>query len=237
MYLFISDIHLGSPFFKLKDELINLLTSDRYSKIYIIGDIIDEWETDIESITEEYSDVIDCVNNSPKFVTIIRGNHDPDPMVLQTIFPNKPIYTQFITELHDKKFIMLHGHEFDYRIMDFITWSKLLFPLQWGIERLGFNLNKFLRNLYHSIAQKIGHKNYNDLVMAVEYDAVDKYKDYDVIIMGHTHKHKLVRLNNERFYINTGSLINYPVYIEFDEIGGEFTLRTFEGVDYAKCVI
>jgi UDP-2,3-diacylglucosamine pyrophosphatase LpxH len=148
-------------------------------------------------------------------------------MVLKSIFTNKPIYSRYETEFNGKKVIMFHGDEFDFKITKRITLSKLLFPIQWVFERLGINLNKFLRNLYHSIAQKIGHKKYNTLVMDVERAAVVKYRDYDVFIMGHTHTEKLVRLNDNKFYVNTGSLINNPVYVEFDESEGMFQIKQF----------
>jgi len=237
MYLLISDMHLGSPMFELKEQLIKVLTDEKYSRIYIIGDLLDEWETDIDEIKEEFADVIDCINNSPKFVTIIRGNHDPESSVLKSIFPNKPVYSHYITDFRGRSVIMFHGDEFDFKITEHMTLSKFLFPIQWTFERAGFNLNKFLRNLYHSIAQKIGHKNYNDLVMDVEQEAAAKYAEYDIFVMGHTHKEKLVKLNNNRFYINTGSLINYPVYVEFDEEEEIFKIRKFEGVNYEKYVV
>ena len=125
---------------------------------------------------------------------------------------------------------MFHGDEFDYKITKHITLSRFLFPIQWIIERLGFNLNGFLRNLYHSMAQKIGHKNYNDLVMDVEHEVVSRYKDYDIIIMGHTHKGKLVNVNNSMYYINTGSFVNRPCYVEFDEEASVFYIQKFKGI-------
>jgi len=232
MYLFLSDLHLGSPLFKIKNELLKLITDDKYSRIYIIGDIIDTWEEDYHKVVSEFKDVIDCINNSPKFIVLIKGNHDPEISIMKFLFPNKPVYFKYETSLGNNTALLFHGDEFDYKITKHITLARFLFPIQWFLERLGFNFNWFTLNLYHSISKKVQHKKYDALVLDIEKEAVEKYKDYDLIIMGHTHKHKLIKLSDNRYYINTGALINYPVYAEFNEEDSTFTIKKFEGVEY-----
>jgi len=225
-YLFISDIHLGSPMFKMRDELIKLMSDPKYDKIFILGDVIDEWESDIDTILKEYSDVIECINSSTKSVIFIKGNHDPDPIILKSIFPGRSIYFNYSMQLGSKKVLMIHGHEFDFIILRHITLAKFLFPIQWVCERFGFSMSGFLRDLYHSFAEKFHHKKYDSLVYDAEYEAVNKYKDYDILMMGHTHKEKLVKLDDGRYYINTGSFVHHPAYVEFDN--NIFTIRKFD---------
>lgn len=235
MDLLLSDIHLGSPLFKLEKQLISLLSDKKYERVFIIGDLIDEWEMDVGEILDKYKDVIDCINDSKKFIMIIKGNHDPSIDVLKAIFPGRAVYINYVINFGDKKTILTHGHEFNFMITKTLSLTKLLFPFQLLSERLGFNLNGALRDLYQSVASKIHHKKYNDLVFSMEKKAAEKYSEYDVIVMGHTHKEKLVKLPDNKFYVNTGSLVHYPVYTEFSN--NYFVTKLIKGVNYDEYTV
>lgn len=235
MDLLISDIHLGSPLFKLKKQLIDILSDEKYKRIFIVGDLIDEWEMTVGEILDEYKDVIDCINSSKKFIMIIKGNHDPSIDMLKTIFPNRSIYTNYVINFGNKRALLTHGHEFNFMITKTLSLTKLLFPFQWLSERFGFNLNGTLRDLYQSVASKIQHKKYNELVFGMENKAAEKYSEYDVIIMGHTHKEKLVKLPGNKYYVNTGSFVHYPVYTEFTD--DSFVTKRIKGINYDEYIV
>jgi len=235
MDLLISDIHLGSPLFRLEKQLIDILLDEKYERIFIIGDFIDEWEMDIDEILDKYKDVIDCINESKKFIMIIKGNHDPSIDVLKTIFPNRSIYNNYEINFGNKRAILIHGHEFNFMITNTLSLTKLLFPFQLLSERFGFNLNGALRDLYQSVACKINHKKYNELIFGIENKAVKKYSKYDVIVMGHTHKEKLVKLPGNKYYVNTGSLVHHPVYTEF--ANDSFVTKLIKGINYDEYIV
>ena len=96
------------------------------------------------------------------------------------------------------------------------------FPIHWFLERIGVNIKGYLRELFHSISAKKQHKHYNDIVSDIEKEAVKKYSDYSILIMGHTHLSKRVYISKP-IYINTGSLIHDPCCIEYDN--GIFTKK------------
>jgi len=220
--LFISDFHLGSPLFKKEKQIIQLFNCNDYKEIYILGDIIDTWEDDLNNITEQYRLLIIAINNSPAKVFIIKGNHDPDIQKLKFIFHSCEVVDKIEIELNDTKVIMIHGDEFDDVIIKYMWVAKLWFPFHWLLERIGINIKGYLRELFHSISMKKDHKYYNDIVTETEERAVKKYKDYSILIMGHTHLSKRVYISKP-IYINTGSLIHDPCCIEYDN--GIFTKK------------
>jgi UDP-2,3-diacylglucosamine pyrophosphatase LpxH len=220
--LFMSDFHLGSPLFNPKDEVISLLNSHAYDHIFLIGDIIDEWEGDITYTTIENDKLLDEINKFNN-ITIIKGNHDPSIKIMETIFPNKLIVDKYEYIIDGKKAIMVHGDEFDFMVTKYSWLAKLFFPLHWLLERFGLNLKGFLRDLYCSLANKRDKKYFNKLLLSVETELVNKYGDeYDYIIVGHTHMPKVVNLPNCK-YINCGDWIHNRTHVLYEN--GLFILR------------
>jgi UDP-2,3-diacylglucosamine pyrophosphatase LpxH len=220
--LFISDLHLGSPLFKKEYQITQLFNCSNYKEIYILGDVIDTWEDDLNNITEQYRRLIIAINHSPAKVFILKGNHDPSVEKLKFIFHSCEVTNKIEIYLGDKKVIMVHGDEFDDAIIKYSWVAKMWFPLHWLLERFGINIKGYLRELFHSIAKKKDNKHYNDIITEIEKRAVEKYKDYSVIIMGHTHLAKMVYTSTP-IYLNAGSMLVDPSCIEYDN--GVFTKR------------
>ncbi len=219
-FLFLSDLHLGSPLFESAREIISLLDKD-YDRVFILGDIIDEWEDDVESIVADNKSVIDKINELDN-VVVIKGNHDPTISELKVVFPNKEVIDCYELNYDGKSMIIMHGEEFDHLITNHSWLARLVFPFYWCCERLGFNLKGCLRQLFHSIFAKIEKKHYNDLVLDTEENLVNKYKDkYDYIVVGHTHLPKLVK-GTDFTYINCGDWIYHKSYVEYED--GQFKL-------------
>ncbi len=53
--LFLSDLHLGSPLFRRKAEILNIL-KDEYDKIIVVGDLLDVWYKSAYDIYRENED-------------------------------------------------------------------------------------------------------------------------------------------------------------------------------------
>ena len=221
--LFLSDIHLGCPFFKHKDFLISLLSDSSYDSIYFIGDIFDIWEMPIDNIFIEYQEIIEALKYRSKDIIFIKGNHDPEKLIIKSFLPTINIYDFSILIVNNLKYLIFHGHEYDDIIVNYSWVAKFLFRFQWVLERVGINIKAWLRNLYYSVASKRGKYYYNDLVLGIEQEIVrDKIEKYDGVIVGHTHFPKI--WNNGLFnYINCGDWIHNYTYVEL--IDNEFHLR------------
>lgn len=222
--LYLSDIHLGNPFFESKDYIIKLLDNEYY-KVFLVGDTIDEWEEDVDSIVKEYQDLIDKLNSLDNLI-VIKGNHDPSLKNLKTIFPNGEICDKYFDK--DNNSLVIHGHEFDKLINEYSWLAKILYPIQWSFERLNLDLSYFFRNLFHSIAAKKEKKYYSKLVLDIEHKIVSTYALYNNIVVGHTHFPKIVDNDNIN-YINCGDWTHSCTYIEYDLETKEFKLKFKEG--------
>jgi len=216
--LYLSDIHLGNPYFKYEEIIIQLIEQD-YENIFIIGDLIDVWEDSIEHILEKHSRLISKLNLLKNLI-IIRGNHDPEIVDLQNIFPEVNICDQYVSS---ENFILLHGYDFDKLITKYSWLAKSFYPIQWMFERFNIDLTYFFRNLFYSISMKRKKKYYNDLVLEIEKEIVLKYNQYDAVIIGHTHFPKIFNTKTVK-YINCGDWTHSCTYVEYDLETKYFTL-------------
>lgn len=228
-YLFISDLHLGSPLLKDYATILDLL-SGPYDMIFLVGDIIDTWEKSANSIVNDpmTGTIIETINDVSKETTIIfiQGNHDPDLSELVRIFPNVQVLGhRYIFNTGDSSIVVIHGHEFNATILKYNWVAKLVWPLQWLLERVGLNLRGWLRTLLHSISAKKKNKNYNDIILDIEEQVIKMYKEYNYIIMGHTHLPKLVKRDSRPSYVNCGDFIYNQTWVEYDSDIGDITLH------------
>lgn len=214
-FLFISDLHLGSPLFECENEVISVLSGE-YSMVFIVGDIIDTWEESVEHIVSKYSKLIDKINELEN-IMIIKGNHDPSLQSLETIFPGKYVVTKCEFHSGENSGIVIHGDEFDIMVTKYSWITKVLAPIHWALERIGINLKAFFRELFFSIANKRNKSYYKDLVFDIEHSLVEKYgHKYKYVIVGHTHLPKIENING-CMYVNCGDLIHNKTYAIYED--------------------
>lgn len=211
--LFISDLHLGSPLFRAENKVLSLLNGE-YDRVFILGDVLDVWENDLDSIVFNNKRIIDRINKLDN-VVVVKGNHDPSIYELSSVFYNAIVCPAYRCSVDGKIMVMVHGDECDELIIKYSWSAKLLFSIHWICQRFGLNIKGFFRNLFHSVSMKVDNKYYNELVLDIEKDLVSKYKDgCDCLIVGHTHFPKLIQRDNI-VYINCGDWIwnrSYVVY-------------------------
>jgi UDP-2,3-diacylglucosamine pyrophosphatase LpxH len=212
MKIVISDFHLGSPLFKFTEVLISLFDRPDVEEIYILGDILDFWEQNVDKTVERNKRLIDYINNSSKVKIILKGNHDPKIEKLKDIFPNVEILERYETEICGLKTIMVHGDEFD----SSYWWTKVLYPFHYCLQRLGINIKKVIRGFIHFIYMVWQGTDKNDLVFPAEKKIFNKYsKDYKVILAGHSHVAKICK-KPEALYVNCGSVLSDGDYISIE---------------------
>lgn len=210
--LFISDTHIGNPLFELEEGLEAILKNG-YEKIYFLGDIVDSWEMKPSEIEEKYSKLINLIDSLGPRAEIVKGNHDPKINRLKAMFPNLNVYEKNHKIILDgKRVIMLHGHKYD-----------LLMPIYHGLRACLFGPLKAvglarwsnkIRSAYYRLKYKIFTYN---MVANIERWTVKRYqKDYDVVIMGHTHEPKIVETPFVT-YVNCGCMCYKPTFVEYDD--------------------
>jgi UDP-2,3-diacylglucosamine hydrolase len=217
--LLMSDFHLGSPLFKSSEKITSLLTACAYDYIFLIGDLIDTWEGSLKNIIENNADLINKINKLDN-VIIIRGNHDPSKEELSIIFCCD-VFDSYELYLDNKKALITHGYEFDDMVMKYSWAAKTVYPIHWVSERLNLNLKGQVRELYCSVASKRDKPYYKDLVLAMERKLVDKYHEYDYVIVGHTHLPKITDIDG-CLYVNCGDWIHNMTCVLYEN--GTFSL-------------
>jgi len=206
MELYMSDLHLGSPLFKSKQDVLNLL-SQNFEKVIILGDLFDIWEDSFDDILDKNNEIILKIQQLSN-VIIVKGNHDPDIKKLKEVFPNANVCKEY----GFGNTVFIHGYEFDIIVTKYSWTAKILFPIHWVLERFNINIKNWLVRLFHSISVKKDKKYYNSLVLDIEKAAVKKYREkFNTIIMGHTHLPKHLTTDSIT-YINLGDFLYHKTY-------------------------
>jgi len=225
--LFLSDIHLGGPEFVYTKPLRKALCSVFWDAIYIVGDVVDVWETDVASIQESQAEFIKMINilSQETKVIIVKGNHDPAAVILSRIFPYARVYPdEHHTQIAGEYTIICHGNKVD--------------PANWYL-RPAFDFRKYLERafgegLINKIAAWVKQKFYKAAYTRpwnhVDAGAVKKWADdARIIIMGHSHYAKVL-ITPKITYINLGRTIPpNPTYATF--MDGEFKMNDLEEGD------
>ncbi len=210
--LYISDLHIGSFSFKKEKELIKLLKRN-YNNVYIVGDILDIWEDDLNIILDKYSSLINIINE--KSPIIIKGNHDPNICILKEVFPKSKVYEYYVIDDYN---IYLHGNKYDSMVNEYLWLSKVLFTFnKYSTRLIGIEWRGVTVKFIHFLKRIVMLKKYNEITLPMEKRVVnDLNKLGKNIIMGHSHLPKKVKINEHNYYVNIGDMISNNTYVEYD---------------------
>ena len=114
--IFISDVHLGSSSSSPK-KINKFLKENEFEKIFLVGDIIDIWAIKRKlHWQKEHNEFLRIILKLSKKmpVTYIIGNHDEEFMQFnQQNFGNIIFKEQDIIKVNEKKYVVIHGQQFD----------------------------------------------------------------------------------------------------------------------------
>ncbi len=217
--IWISDLHLGSTQCQA-DVLLDFLKHNESEKLYLVGDIIDFWSLSKKMYwPREHNTVIQKVLRKARHgtqVIYVPGNHDEnvrdyDGYVFGDI-------TVKITDIHTtvsgKKFLIVHGDEYD-TIARYHKWIAKL-----GSKGYDFLIEinrvlKFFKRLLGIQSQfslagyvKFKVKNIVQFISDYEESIVTTLKDegVDGVICGHIH-HAEIKDIGGFLYVNTGDFV------------------------------
>lgn len=223
--VFLSDFHIGAKSFDARAAL-DFLQKTECQTLYLVGDIIDGWKLKKRwRWNDDVSAIFDTLlyksRNGTKII-YIPGNHDEELRFLN-IFQRRKLHKHFNIEikknavhetLDGKRFLILHGDEFDTKILSrsvltahhkisewFFDWVGAYTPKNLHIFEKGkfkrFSLSKFLSKHGRLALQVLN--NYEGAV----YHYVKKHPHLDGIICGHTHI-PVIKMIKDLIYVNTG---------------------------------
>lgn len=240
--VFISDLHMATHSCQI-DNFLYFLDHNHFDTIFIIGDFIDGWVLDDKrDWNQKFSDAVSKILKKTRYGTkiiYIIGNHDEFLNNYDGLYGNLEIVREAIYQTCGKKFIVMHGHEFDSIVKNmrwlsrfssevydfFIYTNKVVNSIRRFLKIKGWSLSNYLKSVVKNAMECID--NYENLIK--DYA---KKNSADGIICGHLHQPKLEI--SETIYINTGDFVDNSTVI-LETFDGDIYLNTY--IDCSEKVI
>jgi UDP-2,3-diacylglucosamine pyrophosphatase LpxH len=249
--LWISDVHLGSIDCKA-DFLLHFLNHSQCQYLYLVGDIVDIWALKKrvywpDSHNKVIQKILELASSGTQ-VIYIPGNHDEAfKDYADSHFRGIILVKQHIHQsLSGKRFLILHGDQFDSQVCVSRTYAKLgdhLYDVLLWLNRQLHRVRSRLGYPYWSLASYIKLR-VNKAQQAINQyrDAVLRYaikKQVDMVICGHIHQPELSQhtINNHIItYANDGDWVENCTLIAETESGDVQLLKWDEQTLQATAV-
>jgi UDP-2,3-diacylglucosamine pyrophosphatase LpxH len=239
--IWISDVHLGTKHAQV-GKLLEFLRDTECAHLYIVGDFIDGWQLRRKWFwDDDYNTLIQKLlrkNRKHTRVTFITGNHDE---FLEKFFgipfgTVKLVERAVHTGADGKKYLVIHGHQFD----GLVHFNRLL-------ERVGtvlydkiLDLNVWINRIRRSFG--FGYWSFASYIKLRAKSAVKYVTDYEDtmlqfarksdmagVICGHIHRPE-IRPVGDMLYMNCGDWVeNCTALVE--DFDGNFSLIRFHESD------
>ena len=213
--IFISDLHIGTRAHQAV-PLINFLKDNSCENLYMVGDIIDGWA--LKRSLYLPKDHIKLMKKILKLakdgtnVHYIAGNHDEFlrdflPMVFND---NIVLENELIYESHGKKYLVIHGDQYD-QVVQMMGWLAVLGDILYTwLVSINSVLNWFRKKFglhYWSLSQYLKHKVKSANAFIGNYEhalaRACKERSLDGIICGHIHFAEIKNIEGIE-YMNCG---------------------------------
>jgi UDP-2,3-diacylglucosamine pyrophosphatase LpxH len=221
--IIISDIHIGSKYYKSK-ELISFLKSMKYDQLILAGDIIDFVKVPLFS--DRAIEIVESIDFTKDIIYIV-GNHDT-PM--KGFIGKKAFGMNFVSHYEfqegGRKFRVEHGDAYDsLGIFHNDIFMAFLSVTQNCLEHW-FNLN---------LTDMVTRWKSKNRKMRRIWDILKRNQDVDVFICGHFHTPEAIIWIDERqgvkSYMNSGDWVSHSTFIVVED--GVARLHEFKpGVDF-----
>jgi len=200
--LIISDIHLGDETTRC-EEVIKLLRRYEYKKLILNGDILNGLR--FKRLHTEHWMILSKLRNLTKQCEVIwiHGNHDAQSDILSRLLGIK-VYNKYIWEAGGKKFLAIHGHQYDRFLHKNLLFSYSAYAAYHLIKT--YDKSGLLTGL---IKEKSATWQRSSLEVARGALKLGKTIGADYVFCGHTHKIDQAEKNGVIYY-NTGSWNDKP---------------------------
>jgi UDP-2,3-diacylglucosamine pyrophosphatase LpxH len=200
--LIISDIHLGDHSTRC-DKVLEVLSQYKYDRLVLNGDILNG--LNLKRLHTGHWKVLSQLRKISKKCEVVwvRGNHDADNNSLSQLLGLKVTNKHFWDE-NGKKYLAIHGHQFDRFMHDNIILSLAAFSIYHLLKKvIGAG---FLINLIRS-KNKTWMRNSREVANgAIAYARLFKA---DAVFCGHIHMIDTAKSAGIAYY-NTGCWVESP---------------------------
>lgn len=201
--LIVSDIHLGARVSR-PDKVLEILRGVKFKDLIINGDLFDS--ADIEKLTPEHWEVVTLISDIAKEhpVMLVGGNHgrELDSMVKKL---RVKVYDNHAFNVGGRRFLCLHGDEFDFMVKRFPFTTKIFTQIYYFIQLFGGRKQRvsvFLKKLTKKLFGLTRRQERLAVQEGLEQDA-------NVVICSHTHIPH-VGHRDGLLFVNSGSFCNNP---------------------------
>lgn len=209
--LIISDFHLGSKVSRSED-LIIFLNNFKFDRLILLGDIFENLNfSKLKTSDWALLSLIGSISKKNKVVWVA-GNHDLGLTNFFTSLTDVKVYNVYKWKYENKKYLAIHGHQFDNFLVDnaiISFWANQIYNL---IQLLDFKDKRVSRAIktkskgWLRISKKVAER-------ALLYA---KVMQVDYIFCGHTHKTDKIKKRGVTYY-NCGCWTDTPAdYITLD---------------------
>ncbi len=219
--LVVSDLHLG-PYYNRAREVSAFIKSASFRRLIILGDLFDK--SSVEGLRDDEWVFLDLVESMSRRREIIweEGNHDEGLYDVIPSLLNILAVKQFEWESNGRKFLAIHGHQFDIYSRN----KSILASCAGGLYRVLRRIDLLLeRDFFHRLCfENRAWKRSSDIVTegALRYG---RDLETDFVFCGHTHR-AFNTIGDGVEYFNTGCRNDrYCHYVTVDNNG--VSLRTF----------
>jgi UDP-2,3-diacylglucosamine pyrophosphatase LpxH len=212
--LIISDIHLGSEVARPK-AVRDLLMQYEFKRLILLGDIFDS--LNFSRLKKEHWNLLSYIrklSNPDKKIKVIwvEGNHDEGLSEIMSHLIGIKVYKEYFWISRGKKYIAIHGHQFDRFLNENIIISSISSYIYYKIQKYDRekqNVSRFIKRRskgWLRLSNKVADG-------AISYA---KDRDADFVICGHTHQ-AIFKEKEGTEYFNTGCWTDIPsTYITID---------------------
>jgi len=192
--------------------------------LILAGDVFDFWMEWDNVIIKNYFPIFYIfkrLKESGCRLVLIAGNHDFWFGNFLEDYIGFEVYSEFFREeLNGKKIYISHGyhflikndkHRFLHKILKFPFIKKMSHYLHPSISLL---IGDKFSNAHPNSEKSESIIQYTDNILF--HKAVELAKDYDIVVLGHTHLPKLINIGKS-VYVNCGDWITHNSYCLFDD--------------------
>ena len=205
----ISDLHLGSKSSQAKKvgDFLHKLVENNPNRLILDGDVFELWSTNYKNIGSQEHRVVKLVaalSEKGTKIVYIPGNHDRAfQAFFKFTFGKIKMRNEYVIHHNHKKYIVIHGDEFDAFTRNHVIVSILLDQFYIVLVKLAKFIKIFSRSKSSLSADKHSKK-YAELVSKIRTLALAyaRSRKMDGIIIGHTHWPEILSDPDGMTYIN-----------------------------------
>jgi UDP-2,3-diacylglucosamine pyrophosphatase LpxH len=215
--MIVSDVHLGSEVSRAS-ELLEVLQTHTFNRLILLGDIFSDLNFKrLKSNHWELLSFIRKLSNPKRNIKTVwvEGNHDAGLSEVMSHLVGVRVYQDYAWHFAGKRYLAVHGHQFDRFLFDNALISDVGSFLYLAIQKCDYGQQRFSRYL--------DRLNTSWLRMSPRVAAgafgIAKERSADVVFCGHTHEAQHKESEGISYY-NTGCWTQSPsTYVTIDESG------------------